>query len=363
MAYRFTLNESIPEAVRRIAHEQLGKACDHLDHAHSAEIDEAVHDVRTRCKKLRGLIRLVRPAMKNAEYQKANAAFRDAARQLSPIRDAHALSSIFDDLVAAHADQVPTDGVSRIREGLSARTQSASPAASDRETQVARARDLLRGMRSQVDRWTLDEDFEPVRAGLAKTYRRGRKRFADSLEQPSDEHLHEWRKRVKYSWYHMRLLRDSAPSVLKPLANRLHDLSDVLGDDHNLAVLTGQLCSSRDEFGGAGEANEALIILDGRRADLQRRALRLGGSLYVERPSAFGRRMTGYWRVWQEHGEELAAGEIAELAPPDDGLDGLSRDELYQRAQQFELAGRSSLGSMDRAELVAVIRAAGGGRG
>jgi CHAD domain-containing protein len=86
MAYRFMLNEPIPQAERRIAHEQLNKACEQLDRADSAELGEAVHDVRTRCKKLRGLIRLVRPAMKDVEYRSANTAFRDAARLLSPIR-------------------------------------------------------------------------------------------------------------------------------------------------------------------------------------------------------------------------------------------------------------------------------------
>ncbi|MGH8899620.1 MAG: CHAD domain-containing protein [Egibacteraceae bacterium] len=177
-----------------------------------------------------------------------------------------------------------------------------------------------------------------VCAGAAKTYRRGRKRFADSLEQPSDETLHEWRKRVKDSWYHMRILQDSAPSVLRPLADRLR--------------------SYPDQFGGANA--DALVIIGSRRADLQRRALRLGARLYVERPSAFARRLAGYWRAWRELGDELAAGEIADRAPPNDDLDGLSQDELHEKARQLQLSGRSS---MDRGELTATIRAAGGVRG
>lgn len=237
----------------------------------------------------------------------------------------------------------------KVRQGLAARAQSASRAVADQDARIQRARRLLMAGRSRVDDWTLDDDFGPVCAGVAKTYKQGRKRFTDSLEQPSDQNLHEWRKGVKYSWYHIRLLRGSAPSVLKPLADRLHDLSDVLGDDHNLAVLTGQLRSCPDEFGGTGKVNEALVIVDGRRADLQRRALPLGARLYAERPSTFADRMTGYWRAWREFGEELPAGEIADLAPPGDDLDGLTREELDQKARQLELAGWSS---MNRHELV-----------
>ncbi|MGH8886592.1 MAG: CHAD domain-containing protein [Egibacteraceae bacterium] len=357
MAYRFKLAETISDGVRRIAHERLDKALDRLGHPGSGGTEEAVHDVRKRCKELRGLVRLVRPAMA-ADHQQANAAFRDAARELSPIRDAHALLGTFDDLVAAHVDQIPSNGILWIRDGLAARAQAASRGVADQDARIRRAQELLVRGRSRVDGWTFDNDFDVVCAGAAKTYSRGRKRFADSLEQPSDETFHEWRKRVKDSWYHMRILQDSAPSVLRPLADRLHDLSDVLGDDHNLAVLADQLRSYPDQFGGANA--DALVIIGSRRADLKRRALRLGARLYVERPSAFARRLAGYWRAWREFGDELAAGEIADLAPPNDDLDGLSQDELHEKARPLQRVGRSS---MDQGELAAIIRAAGGVRG
>ena len=47
-----------------------------------------VHDVRKRCKKVRGLLRLVRPGL-GPDYRRANADVRDAARELSSLRDAH----------------------------------------------------------------------------------------------------------------------------------------------------------------------------------------------------------------------------------------------------------------------------------
>lgn len=324
VAYRFEFNETIPDGIRRIAYEQLDKACDQLNAARSGEIEEAVHDVRKRCKQLRGLVRLVRPALKKSDARQANAAFRDAARQLASLRDAHALLATFDALVAAHVAEIPSDGIWEVRQGLAARAESASGDAAGFDAQIQRARDLLEAGRSRVGSWTLGNKFAYICAGVIKTYKRGRKRLKDSREQPSDSNLHEWRKRVKDFWYHMQILRDAAPSMLSPLADRLHDLSDVLGDDHDLAVLTCQLMSCPNEFGGDGKVNEALAIICSRRADLQRRAFRLGARLYVERPSAFADRIAGYWQVWQELGEELPAGEIATLAPPSDDLDMVS---------------------------------------
>ena len=53
--------------------------------------------------------------------------------------------------------------------------------------------------------------------------------------------MHEWRKRTKDAGYHVRLLRDAAPSILEPLEDRFHDLSDALGDAHDLVVICERL--------------------------------------------------------------------------------------------------------------------------
>ena len=52
MPYRLRDSDrSVPEGVRRIAGEQLDRAIDAIDQLDPAE---AIHEVRTRCKKLRG---------------------------------------------------------------------------------------------------------------------------------------------------------------------------------------------------------------------------------------------------------------------------------------------------------------------
>jgi hypothetical protein len=53
-----------------------------------------VHQVRKLCKKLRGLIRLVRPEFDN--FQKEDEFFRDAARELSYVRDAQSIIGLID---------------------------------------------------------------------------------------------------------------------------------------------------------------------------------------------------------------------------------------------------------------------------
>lgn len=356
MSYRFAHDESLSDGTRRIGHELVSEALDLLDRADD-NVEELVHEVRKNCKKLRGLIRLVRPAMGD-EYRAVNVTFRDAARELAPIRDAHALLATFDVLVAASGSEIPAGGVVGVRAGLAERATAASASVSRDDGRIERARALLVAGGEQIPRWPLDNDVDTIAGGVAKSYKRGRKRWRDNMLEVSDETLHEWRKRVKYTWYHVRLLRDAAPSMLKPLRRRLHDLSDVLGDDHDLAVLTTQLHDDPVAFGGDAEVRRALELVASWRVDLQRRARSLGSRLYVEPPDAFSQRLASYWSTWQQQGDELVAGEIADLAPSGDDLDERSVDQLYAIARQADIAGRSA---MNRDVLIASIRAAGSG--
>jgi CHAD domain-containing protein len=354
MSYRFERDETISDAVRRVAHELLGESLGLLD-APGDDVEGAVHEVRKNCKKLRGLVRLVRPAMGDA-YRTANVTARDAARELASIRDAHALLETCDHLVAARPDDVVDGGLVPVRRELAGRAGAATEAVSDRDQRILDAAELLTNLRDQVDDWPLTEDVGVLAAGAAKTYKRGRKRWRDSQLSPTDERLHQWRKRVKYTWYHLRLLRDSAPGVLRPLIGQFHDLSDALGDDHDLVVLTEQLQATPLAFGGLDAVERAMQVITPARTELQSAAASLGARLYVEPPDRFADRLAGYWTVWHEHGDEQPAGEISDLTPPSDDLDERSVRDLYAIARELELDGRSS---MDRDALIGTIRASG----
>lgn len=354
MSYRFERDESIPDGVHRVAYELLDEALALLE-APGDDVEDAVHQVRKNCKMLRGLVRLVRPSMGD-DYRTANVTARDAARELASIRDAHALLETFDDLVAARTGEVDEGGVVPVRTELVARAAAATQAVSGRDQRILDATELLTALRGQVADWPLTDDVEVLAGGAAKTYKRGQRRWRDNQSEATDERLHQWRKRVKYTWYHLRLVRDSAPGVLKPLIGRFHDLSDALGDDHDLVVLTEQLHAQPDAFGGAEVVERAMRLVAPTRDGLQRAAGRLGARLYVESPDGFSERLARYWTTWHRLGDELPAGEIADLAPPSDDLDEQSVRELYAIAQQLDVPGRSA---MDRDDLIGTIRATG----
>ena len=59
MPFRFKNPDELPSETQRIATEQIDRAIDELDDS-SLDYHETIHQVRKRCKKLRGLLRLVR---------------------------------------------------------------------------------------------------------------------------------------------------------------------------------------------------------------------------------------------------------------------------------------------------------------
>jgi hypothetical protein len=154
----------------------------------------------------------------------------------------------------------------------------------------------------------------------------------------------------------VRLLRGAAPAILEPLEERLHDVSDALGDAHDLAVICDRLRAAPDRFGGRALVRAACHLADDRRVMLEKRALRVGARLYAEKPKAYGDRMGAYWRVWHDLGDEKPTAGLADLRPPTDDLDALDLHQLRDRAGKAALTARLHPA---RADLIGELRAIG----
>ena len=297
MAYRMRRKKSVQTSVRKIAAEQIDKAiAEILDE--DLDRHKTVHQVRKRCKKLRGLIRLVRPEF--ADYQKENAFFRDAARELSYVRDAQSMVECFDELVDHFQDQVDRNALTSIRQELVARRQKIAEDEADLDDKLDAFYQHMREARQRVDDWKIDDDgVSAVAGGLKKTFGRCRKTFRTAYEEPTAENFHQWRKRVKYHWYHARLLRRVWPGMLKVQRTAADELGDLLGDDHDLAVLRQTLLTDPDRYGSEKDVQALLGLIDRRRAELQTQARPLGRRLLAEQPKQLASRFGEYWDTWK----------------------------------------------------------------
>ena len=119
------------------------------------------------------------------------------------------------------------------------------------------------------------------------------------------EARHEWRKRAKYLWYQLRVLEPVWPAALSGMVGEADRLSDLLGEDHDLAVLQAQLAALTAET-NSGSVEELFARIDRRAKGLQTQAFSLGQRLYAERPGDFVARVGAYYAAWSSDPSSLA---------------------------------------------------------
>ena len=306
MAFQLPEGERIADGVRLIAREQIDHAIDELSDR-SLALDLAVHEVRKRCKKLRGLLRLIRPCLGDS-YARENAHFRAAARFLSPLRDDQTIIDAFHALLDHFAEQTDRKAFGTIQRRLTRRRKQRAGRVTDVEERIAQVRCQMEAGRKRVAHWSIEiAGAEAWRGGFEQTYRRAREAMALAYETLTTEHFHEWRKQVKYHWHHTRILQPLWPEVLGVRGDAANALGETLGMHHDLAVLRATLLDEREGFGQP--AVPALVVLiDRRRTELAASARPLGARLFADKAARIGQRWVRYWDTWQDE-------QVARQAP------------------------------------------------
>ena len=299
MSYRLDARETLPQGIRRIVSEQLEGAVEGLRTATGDDRDRAVHDARKRLKKSRAVLRLVRDEVGKKTYERENQALRDAGRSLSASRDAAVLVETVDRL----GEHVPlaTRSLAPLRAALEQRRRETAARALGEGGALAAAAEEIEEIRARVEGWQLRRDgFAALEDGLRRTYRRGSDRFAEAREDPTDERLHEARKRVKDLWYHARVLRPVWPGPMDQLVDATDELGDRLGEDHDLAVLADTVRALVREGADGGAGETALALVENRRAQLRSEIWPLGRRVYADKAKPFVRRMRVLYRTWRD---------------------------------------------------------------
>ncbi|HXV84527.1 MAG TPA: CHAD domain-containing protein [Candidatus Binatia bacterium] len=302
MSFYLLEKESVEEGIKRIADEQIAQAIEEIDNP-KLKRPEAIHQVRKRCKKVRAVLRIVRPQFEET-YQFENAWFRDTAKNLADLRDAQAIIETYDSLLEKFSDQIDRRTFAPVRRALTLRQKKILKETGDLDQQLEEIRNRMRKAGDRVPDWKLKVDgFDAIGGGLLATYRRAQKAMTAAYENSTAENFHEWRKRAKYHGYHMRLLRELWKPVMRSLRSETDELSDLLGDDHNLAVFHKTLLESPNKYGNKRDIQALLGLIDRRSAELRMEAKTIGAKIFAEKPKALGRRFRTCWLAWRSEVE------------------------------------------------------------
>ncbi len=299
MAKHLEKDEAGTKGVQRILKKESEKALESLNGNHRTLSDEAVHSARKLLKRMRADLRLLREALGDRVYRRENARFRDAARPLTELRDARVLVDTLDQLAEDGAADVERKALNKVRRTLQARYRDLRRKVAGDKSALKPVRESLEQAPQRSKKWGLPKKgWSVLGAGLERVYRASRKAFASARDQLTVDNLHEWRKQAKYLRSQLEVLQPLWPEPMEQLADQAHDLTDLLGDDHDLAVLRDTL-QDAEAFPDRATADRLCEAVDCRRRHLQDQAFALGARLFAEKPKAFVSRLKNYWQSWR----------------------------------------------------------------
>ncbi len=245
--------------------------------------DRMVHDVRIAGKRVRAALKLLRPAMGEDAYARENAAVRDLGRLFRERRDSHValetLKGVRDDPAFAAAR------ITALCDVLQGEAQQAV-AATPMDEAIDQVRDTLFTARRRIEELELDS----LRPGEAfrRLFKAYRKACAEARDHPDTERLHEWRKRTKTLRYALKALKDVWPKRVQGWCQALKDQGDLLGRDHDLALLAERV--SDDDQKAHIAACRALV---------QKQVFEAAKAFDREKPSHAARRLGRHWKTWR----------------------------------------------------------------
>ncbi len=282
MSFRIKPHERIAYGIRRIARECLDNAITALGDGTDTS-DGGVHEARKQFKKVRAVLRLMRDELGRKVFDRENTAVRNAAKPLSEVRDAAALIGRLDELNRRIEGRADAERIAELRRELVRHRMLARARTIGSARTVSAIATSSRAVRRRAKTWRLRRrGWKTIESGVRMAYKRGKRAMGAVRSEPTDAALHEWRKRAKDLRYQLELLN------LKRHATRAHQVAEVLGEDHDLAVMSSVVTNTRY---GACTSPVLITLIEERRDVLQRRAMAIGAKLYSRKSGAYARRL------------------------------------------------------------------------
>jgi CHAD domain-containing protein len=281
--------------MRRIASGRARQAAERLRQAErKKDPSECIHAARKDLKKLRAAVRLLRRALGEDLYREENTRYRDAGRLLSGPRDAEVMRETLEGLRARYgASHGPSidEWLAVLREERELAVEGVRKGAA---TSLGQAIGAVEQGSERIASWPLQtESWKLVGPGIDRAYRRGRREMRRAAENASGAAMHQWRKRAKDLWYDLRILREAIPEALSGSLALADELSETLGEHHDLTVLRDDLL--RRDLPMARRPTIVAAIA-ARQEELAAIAFDLGAHLYARKPRAFRRKLRRGWK-------------------------------------------------------------------
>jgi CHAD domain-containing protein len=253
--------------------------------------EQSIHRIRTTIKRLRSLLRLIRPAVEPVFFDRENGQLRTAARLLSFARDSEVARDTLKTLpVSDPSAQEAVNAVLPRLENRVERAKAHEPNLTEIKQRIDKARRSLQGLKFR------GTERAVIEAGIRAVYRQGRRRMKVAIRTGEDSAYHRWRIRAKNLYYELQFLESVWPKRLHRMVSRLSKLQDRIGLDHDLAVLRAELKKTPAAFGGKETVQRIVSSLDSQTQKLRRAAVPLGLKIWRKKPRRFAHQLSRHFR-------------------------------------------------------------------
>lgn len=242
----------------------------------------AIHELRKFTKRVRALLKLVSKALPPGKKRRPIHLLRKLSNDLSAERESDVHFFLFQNLIADC--QNPSHRDTRIFAQLQKKTLAHSQSVRQESHIKHEIGYLLDGLRTWVESFSMsDTSNDLLMNELRKSFLKSRK-----IPKNDDSYaLHQWRKRVKMLWYHLRLLQPWLNQTGDSYTSAIDELACTLGDIHDLDTLKCSLVDDDFDAGQTWASAELMSACQCSRDEHLEAAYLQGHDLFDKRPRKF----------------------------------------------------------------------------
>ncbi len=308
MSFSLDLDRPFADSIHRIGLSQIDRALMVLTPQEGGE--PGVHQARRSFKRFRALMHFAKPGFSKRDFKEFNQRVREIASRFSTTRDRQVMTETLIKIEASAEAKAARQAAQRAKQLLQEKGDESQRQMD--ETKLALAIEDLHRLRLDFEKVNITlESFADLTKGMCTVYRGCRIGQTTAEHSATDEDYHDWRKHVQRHWRHLQLIRRAWPGIIRVHIAEARELSQILGEDHDLAVLRYFIEANRKRLGPKSDQQALIAECIKRQAQLRRAAHVSGLRLFADKPKALMHRFSVYW----EMGKELAAINAASSAP------------------------------------------------
>jgi CHAD domain-containing protein len=286
-------DEPLRAGLLRVADVLIKNAAARMVHP-TNNLGDDVHLVRVTTKRLRALLRLIRPVISKTVFDRENTRLRRGAKRLAPARDLDIARLMLAKLSHSNGEERDAMGV----------VIAGSGSDGDSKDEINKVlgqtvRDLESTKRNLQRIQISGHEWKTIGPGLRNVYKQCRKRMKKALRQHDDEAFHQWRIRVKNLYYELQILQPAWPERLNEMIEKLKKLEKQIGADHDLVILKRSLQITPYAFGNAKAIEQVFDRLEKKSRRLRQSTEPLGQLIFHQKPGRFVVEFGRHWNKWR----------------------------------------------------------------